>query len=130
MILTSWRHQHLLDMYLPAKFGGHRSYGNGDINSYIITWTPWKKLNSLPQSAILRDFKNQEYRFTILKSRTRLAEKDDEEGEEHRKLQSVLHFKQTQKPPPQLKLTRKMPSSKREKLTNENQTLVRLYQTH
>ena len=29
-------------MYLLAKFGGHRSHGNGDINSYInsymITW--------------------------------------------------------------------------------------------
>ena len=25
-------------MYLPAKFGGHRSYGNGYMNSYINSY--------------------------------------------------------------------------------------------
>ena len=54
-----------------AKFGGHRFYGNGDVISRI----PWKKLNSLPRTVILREFQNQEYRFTIPKSRTKLAEK-------------------------------------------------------
>ena len=39
-------------------------------------------------------FQNQKYRFTIPKSRTRLAEKREEE--EHRQLYSVLRFTQTQ----------------------------------
>ena len=34
-----------------------------------------EKLNSPPLPAILRDFQNQEYRFTIPKSWTRLAKK-------------------------------------------------------
>ena len=70
----------------------------------IITWIPWEKLNSPPQPALLRDFRNQEYRFTILKFQTRLAEKRDEEGE-YRQLLSVLRFTQKQKPPPQLRRT-------------------------
>ena len=50
VILMRWRHQHLPDYfhlsrllkkYLAAKFGGHRSNGNGyinsDINSYMNT---------------------------------------------------------------------------------------------
>ena len=44
---------------------------------------------------ILRDFQNHKYRFTIMKPRIRLAEKREEE-EEHRPLQSVMHFTQTQ----------------------------------
>ena len=46
-------------------------------------------LNSPPRSAILPGFENQEYRFTISKSRIRLVEKQEEE-EEHTQLQSVL----------------------------------------
>ena len=58
---------------------------------------PWKKLNSPPRTTILRNFKNQEYRFIIPKSRIRLAEKREEEEDEHRQLRSVLRFTQTQK---------------------------------
>ena len=58
----------------------------------------FKKLKSPPQSSILRNFQNQKYRFKIPKSRTRLAEKRKEgKGEEHRQLQSVMRFTQTQK---------------------------------
>ena len=46
-------------------------------------------MNSPPRPAILRDFQNQEYQFTIPKSRTRLAEKREEGEEEHKQLQSV-----------------------------------------
>ena len=60
----------------------------------ILTWISWKNLNSPPQSAILRDIQNQEYRFKIPKSRIRLAEKQQEE--EHRQLQSVMRDTQTQ----------------------------------
>ena len=44
----------------------------------------WKKLNSPPPSTILKEFKNQEYEFTIPKSRTRLVEKREVEKEKHR----------------------------------------------
>ena len=54
-----------------------------------------KKLDSLPRSAILKDFQCQEYRFTIPKSRTRLAEKREEK--EHMQLQGLLRFTQTQR---------------------------------
>ena len=57
----------------------------------IVTLIPMKKLNSLPRSAILRDFQNQEYRFTIPKFLTRLAEKQEKEGEkEYKQLQNVM----------------------------------------
>ena len=41
-----------------AKFGGHETYGNGDIDSFINSYmgTLGKKLNSLPRSVILKDF--------------------------------------------------------------------------
>ena len=61
----------------------------------ILSWIPQKKLNSLSQSVTLRDFQNQKYRFTISKTWSRLAEKQ-EVGEEHRQLQSVVRFMQTQ----------------------------------
>ena len=48
----------------------------------ILTYIPWKMLNSPPQSSILQYFQNQEYQFTIPNSRIRLAEKQEEEGEE------------------------------------------------
>ena len=41
-----------------------------------------EKQNSPPRSAILRNFQNQEYQFTIPKSQKRLAEKSAV-GEEH-----------------------------------------------
>ena len=51
----------------------------------ILAWIPWKKLNSITK-------------FTMPKSRTRLAEKrkeEEREQEEHKKLQSVMCFTQT-----------------------------------
>ena len=58
----------------------------------------FKKLKSPPQSSILRNVQNQKYRFKIPKSRTRLAEKRKEgKEEEHKQLQSVMRFTQTQK---------------------------------
>ena len=57
----------------------------------IVTLIPMKKLNSPPRSAILRDFQNQEYRFTIPKFLTRLAKKQEKEGEkEYKQLQNVM----------------------------------------
>ena len=47
-----------------------------------ISILTWKKLNSPPRSAILRDFQNQEYRLIIPKSLTRVAEKLEEKEEE------------------------------------------------
>ena len=41
----------------------------------ILTWIPWKKLNSPLLPAILLYFWNQEHRFTIPKFRIRLAKK-------------------------------------------------------
>ena len=70
----------------------HRSYGNGDINSYISAYMKiLKKLNSPFRFTILGYFQNQEYQFTILEPRTRLTEKqeegEEEEEGEHRQLQ-------------------------------------------
>ena len=63
----------------------------------FLTWIPWKKQNSPPLSSILRDFQNQEYRFTIQKSRIRPAKKWKEgQEEEHRQSQSVVCFTQMQ----------------------------------
>ena len=46
-------------MYLLAKFDGHRSYGNGDISSYTKAYmNTLEKVNSLPRSAVLRDFQS------------------------------------------------------------------------
>ena len=45
-----------------------------------LTWIPRKKQNSFRQFAILKDCQNQGYRFTIPKSRTRLAEKGEEKA--------------------------------------------------
>ena len=59
----------------------------------IVTLIPQKKLNSSPRSVILGDFQNQEYRFTIPKFLTRLAENQEKEGdEEHRQLQNVMRL--------------------------------------
>ena len=60
----------------------------------ILTWIPWENLKSTPRSVILRDFQNQEYRFTILKSRQLQAEKKEKgDEEEHRQSQSVVSRK-------------------------------------
>ena len=88
-------------MYLLTKFGGHRFHRNEHFKFYINSaWIPWKKLSSPPRSAILRDFLNQEYRFTIPKTRRQLAEKREEEEEQEEKdhwvLQCVMRFTQTQ----------------------------------
>ena len=56
----------------------------------ILTWV----LNSPLSSAILRDFRDQKYRFTVPKIRTWLLERQEEE---HRQLQSVMRFSQMQK---------------------------------
>ena len=56
-------------------------------------------LNSPSRFAKLGDFQNKEYGFTISESRPRLAEKREEvdkEEEDHKQLQSVLRFRQTQ----------------------------------
>ena len=55
-------------------------------------------MNSPPRSAKLTGFQNQEYRLTIPNSQTRLAEKreEGEEEEQHRQLQSIMRFTQTQ----------------------------------
>ena len=78
-------------------FGSHRSYENGDINSYISSY-----INSLKKAehAILvlhiERFLNQEHRFAISKSPKQLAEKREEGGEEkeHGQLQCILRFTQ------------------------------------
>ena len=43
----------------------------------ILTSMLWKKLNSPPRFAILRDFYNQVYRFTIPESQIRLVQPSD-----------------------------------------------------
>ena len=53
-----------------------------------------KKLNLPLRSAILIDFQNQGYRFTVPKPQ-RSGEEKKEGGE--RQLQSVIRYKQTQK---------------------------------
>ena len=81
-------------MYLPAVFGGYRSYENGDINSHINSYVNTSERSELTNwSAILRDFQNQEYGFTTLKSRIWLPEKL---VKEHKQLQRVTRFGQTQ----------------------------------
>ena len=53
-----------------------------------------EKLNSPSRFAILRDFKNQEYQFTIPKTRIRLTEKREEREKENMQLQSAMRFAQ------------------------------------
>ena len=58
-----------------------------------------KTLNSPPRSALLRYLLNQEYRFTIPKSRIQLTERQEEERneeEEQRQLQNAMGFTQMQ----------------------------------
>ena len=56
-------------MYLLAKFDVHGSYENVDINSYINFYMiNSERAKRTARSPILRDFQNQEYRFTIPKT--------------------------------------------------------------
>ena len=67
-------------MYLLANFGGQRSYGNGNINSYINPFmNSSEKAEISPSIRHIENFQNQEYQFTILKSWTGLPEKRKEE---------------------------------------------------
>ena len=81
-------------MYLIAKFGGHRFYGNGDINSY---------LNNSQKSDLTASVHHIE-RFTksglsIYDSKVpdSAGAKKREEEEESRQLQSLTRITQTQK---------------------------------
>ena len=47
-----------------------------------LTRIPRKKRNSLPRSTILRDFQNQEYRFTIPKYWARPVEKQQQQQQQ------------------------------------------------
>ena len=62
------------------------------INSYMNTLEKAELAASLLHS---ERFSKSEYRFTVLKSRTRLAEKQQQE--EHRQLKTIKCFTQTQK---------------------------------
>ena len=82
-------------MYLIAKSGGHGSYGNGDINSFINFY-----INTSERVEVTASIRHIE-RF----SKSGLAIYNSEvpetvgrkKGEEHRQLQSVMYFMQTQK---------------------------------
>ena len=66
-------------MYLLAKLGGHSSYGNGDINSYISSYMDALEKAELSTSVRhIERFLNQEYQFTVPKSWMRLSEKQAE----------------------------------------------------
>ena len=68
-----------------------------EINSYINSYVNNSEKTELTDSICHIDkFSNQEYRFTMPKSRTRLAVKQEEE-EEHRQLKSVMRFTIAQK---------------------------------
>lgn len=79
---------------VPAcQFGGHRSYGNGDISSCVSCYMDTSRKAELTALiTIIRDFESQEYRFVIRKSQTRLAEKQEGKEEEYMQLQSVMRF--------------------------------------
>ena len=87
-------------MYRLAKFGGHKSYRNEDIDCYISSYIDTLKKAKLTISIrhIARFFKsgilihNSEIRDTA-------GRKTKREGgeEEHRQLQSIMRFTQTQK---------------------------------
>ena len=84
---------------VPAKFGDHRSYINGDINSYISSYM--ETLEKAKPTASVRNIgRFLKSWITICNfkvpdtagTKTRKRRK-----EEHRQLQSVTHFTQTQK---------------------------------
>ena len=55
-----------------------------------------KKLNLLPQSAIMIDFQNQVYQYAVPKRQRSCEEKEEEERGE-KQLLSVIRYKQKQK---------------------------------
>ena len=68
---------------MPALPDGYRSYGNGDINFYIYSYTnTWEKAELTTSERHIERFSKLGIPFIIPKSRTRLAEKREEEGEE------------------------------------------------
>lgn len=47
-------------MYLPSKFGGHKSFGKGNVyHNQLLYEYLGKNLNALPRSDILSDFQNR-----------------------------------------------------------------------
>ena len=84
-------------MCLLAKFCDHRSYRNEDINSFINSYmdTLEKAEHTCLNPPYWEILKIRNYRFTVPKSRIRPAEKREEE-EEHRQLQNIMPFTQTQ----------------------------------
>ena len=80
-------------MYLLTKFGGHMSYGNGDINFYIISYMETlEKAEFITSICGPARFLKSVISIDIL--RKTFAEKQQEE--EYKQLQSVLCFTQTQ----------------------------------
>ena len=78
-------------MFLLAKFGGHSSYENGNINYCISSYMDTSQKAELTASiCYTENSQNKKHRFTILKSRTWLEEKQ-KLGQELQ-LQSVMLF--------------------------------------
>ena len=86
-------------MYLLGKCGSHRYYGDGDINSYISSHINTLEKAELTRCAILRDFQNQEYRFTN-GSPGQSWQKNEKKKDKKKNTsngKSVMHLTQTQK---------------------------------
>ena len=82
-------------MYLPAKFGGHKSYGSGDIDYYISYYMDTLEKVELTAS-INHIAKFLKLEIPIWNSEVP-AENREEGEEEERQLQSIIRFAQTQK---------------------------------
>ena len=82
-------------MYLLAKFGGHKSYGSGDIDYYISYYMDTLEKVELTASIshIARFLKLE---IPICNSEVP-AENREVGEEEERQLQSIMRFAQTQK---------------------------------
>ena len=86
-------------MYLLAKFGGYRTYGNGTINSYINSYMHTSDKAEL--TALICHIKRLlESGILIYNSEVpdMAGRKQEEQGEEkeQRQSQSVIRFKQKQ----------------------------------
>ena len=81
-------------MCLLAKFGGHRSYRNGYLSSYIDTLEKLKLIASICYIARFLKSGIPIYNSEVADTAGRKQEKGDER---HRKLQRVTSFTQTQK---------------------------------
>ena len=75
-------------MYLSAKFGDYRPYRKKVINSYVNSYMKTELTASIRHIAIF---------FTDADTQILMAETREEEEGEHRQLQSVVCFTQTQK---------------------------------